>query len=187
MASCHLIPIAESIAVEIKANRLARVREEVEDDIMDAHADLLRLKMAGLLAALDGHLHTEGITEDDWRLAGMLKATSDATVARVQSVVATEAGKKEKEVSSRMARRHVEAVRAESGWRAIECAQKIWAKVQGEPGITRSKLRQTLRRWRDKFEDGLSYALGQGWIIEQTEPSHTGDDKRMYFSGGERP
>jgi hypothetical protein len=43
------------------------------------------LKVAAALAVLDGHLGTKGVTAEDWRLAGVLMAVSDATRADVQA------------------------------------------------------------------------------------------------------
>ncbi len=45
-----------------------------DPDELDAHRDLLRLRVAGLLALLDGR---RNIGDDDWRLAGIILAASD--------------------------------------------------------------------------------------------------------------
>jgi hypothetical protein len=67
----------------IVAARLAAGRGE--DTSLDGHALLAREKVAAALALLDGR---QGVSEDDWRLAGTVMAVSDATRAGVQRFLA---------------------------------------------------------------------------------------------------
>src|SRR4051812_24590122 len=60
-------------------------RSRGEGDALDGHALYTRLKVAAALAVLDGHLGAKGVTAEDWRLAGVLMAVSDATRADVQA------------------------------------------------------------------------------------------------------
>jgi hypothetical protein len=60
-----------------------RQRARGEGDPLDGHRLLTRERFAAGFALLAGHAHTEGVTADDWALAGTLLTISDQTRARV--------------------------------------------------------------------------------------------------------
>ena len=178
------LEVAPAVTADIRARDLARTRGEVRVDELQAHSDLMRLKMAGLLAIFDDRLD---IGAEDWALAAMLKDTSDATMAYAGEVVAREAQDRERQTSARLARRHVEATAQSEGWWTIETAKRIAAKVRQQPGILVTEVRRTISaKWRPYFDDGLDHAKADGWVIERSEPSHTGSNKRMLFPGEKR-
>ena len=77
--------IDPDIAAEIRANDYQRHTHGCGP--LDEHRDLIRLKVAGLLAVLDDR---DSITPDDWSLAGMVIDLSDATRSRVLATLAEE-------------------------------------------------------------------------------------------------
>jgi hypothetical protein len=75
--------LADEIRAEVRAERLADMRGREKDE-GDAHAVLVRLKAAALLALLDQRLEVNG---EDWGLAGQLVDTSRAVRLAVQSTL----------------------------------------------------------------------------------------------------
>ncbi|MEU0809540.1 hypothetical protein [Streptomyces sp. NPDC005970] len=70
------IVLPERIRSELWAQHVARNRGELEIDELDGHANLMKVKLAALLALLDGG-RTEA-TEEDWELAETVWASSCA-------------------------------------------------------------------------------------------------------------
>jgi hypothetical protein len=54
-------------------------------EALDAHRAHAQEKVAAAFAILDGHLGRDGITDEDWQLAGLLMRISDRTRAQVQT------------------------------------------------------------------------------------------------------
>jgi hypothetical protein len=73
----RVLEVASSITAELREAQHAKVAGH-GDGGMDSHAGLNRLKIGAVLAALDGRLC---VNDDDWELAGMVLATSDAVRA----------------------------------------------------------------------------------------------------------
>ncbi|MFN8019837.1 MAG: hypothetical protein U0P45_17215 [Acidimicrobiales bacterium] len=66
------ITVAPAVAAEVRAGHIAA---QAGQDDRPAHWRLRRLKVAALLASLDGH--GLDLTEHDWHLAGLVSAASD--------------------------------------------------------------------------------------------------------------
>jgi hypothetical protein len=169
--------VDEEVATEIQDADLARSRGEVAVSEMDAHGGLYRFKVAGLLTVLDSRNH---ITTDDWELAGVVKAASDAVRTSVIGAVAADAEKREAAFRERHADREVTADRRKHDAAVAECAQRIQAKVVAKPGVTVAELRRTLtKRLRDVLDDGLAEAASNGWVCEAEEPGARGGSRRV--------
>jgi hypothetical protein len=135
-----------------------------DESPLDSHADLNRLKVSALLGALHGSL---GVTEEDWRLGGILMETSGAV--------------REEATRRRMAERHHQAAnrdRQAAGQAVIVEAAKhdqdvrnaigrMQRKLQreGRP-MTRRELSRASASLADVIEDALHYALMAGILIE---------------------
>jgi hypothetical protein len=113
----YYMELAEPVADEIRRNDLLRNRGEVRLKALDAHADLLRLKIAGLLAILDGRLN---ITEEDWYLAGIVKATSDKVLAHAQAVLSAETERAERATATKLADRQVRAMERTQDFKVVK-------------------------------------------------------------------
>jgi hypothetical protein len=67
--------LAPDVLAEVRTRSLAVQRGTLALDPLDSHRDQNRIKEAAMLAILD---HRVAISDDDWRLAGMVMDTSDA-------------------------------------------------------------------------------------------------------------
>lgn len=76
----------------IRANDLARQRGKTAFDALDAHGDLVRLKLAGCLAILAGR---QDVDTDDWALAGTIWRTGRLVRTVVIETLALESRKVE--------------------------------------------------------------------------------------------
>jgi hypothetical protein len=181
----HVLAVAAPVAAEVRARDACRQRGTEHVAPLDAHRDLLRLKTAGLLAIFDDRLD---ISSDDWSLAAMVMEANDQIRDAVIAVIAEDEERREAATSHRLARRAAESDAAVRQRRTVECATKLADKVRAEPDRwTRIDLYRAMRHHRDVFEDALDHAIAAQWIIEEHEPSHTGDTKRVLLPGPQRP
>jgi hypothetical protein len=70
--------VPSSVADEIRRRRVAITQGAVKNDPLNAHADLVRLKVAALIAITEGR---DGVAVADWTRAGLLMNVSDANRA----------------------------------------------------------------------------------------------------------
>jgi hypothetical protein len=133
----------------IRADRLARATGQVEEDPMQAHGNLLRLKMAALLAQLDGR----SSIDQDWQLAGMMLDCSNAVRADVQSQARAAQLDAEHETNSALGRRAVaiDGMKAEAPLKVAQYADQLveraatgpfqWSGRDGERNCKRATAR----------------------------------------------
>jgi len=172
----HELPVGDGVATEIRTRALARVRGEVDVDPHEAHGDLLRLKVAALLALLDARVE---VTEDDWHLAEILTTTSSAVRRHTQGIVDAEARDRELATSTRLARRQVAAASAVESDQVQRTAERVATIVRhANDGITVAHVRRRLsRRQAEVFEEALALAVERVMVVEIDEPGQ-GSDKR---------
>lgn len=182
----HQLLVHIAVGDEIRKADLAKQRGEVVSDGWNAHRNLLRLKVAALLAIIDGRL---SVAVEDWQLAGTIVDISDAVRRHAQAAVRAEGARTEAETSSRLARRagetaiHVEKIRVVEAAKAM--ADKVWREQGGK--LTRGGLRSWVGAGRrDVFGEAFDMAVAAKWIEERTEPGQ-GDDKDRIWPGRERP
>lgn len=167
---------------EIRAEDLARVRGlAVMTEPLDAHATLTRLKIAALLATLEGRLT---ITPDDWRLAGQVWATSCAVRDEVRRAVAIKADHEEVRALARLGRRaEVDEASRQGVARKVErLARRLAGFVHESPGeeFTGRDLRQRLRSDERVLSEQIErYAIDNRWLVR---PRGGG-----YYAGPEVP
>lgn len=180
----HLLSVAGAVANEIQRHDRERMQGNGHLDPLDAHGDLIRLKMAGLLALL---FEGVAITEEIWHLAGVVKTSSDGVRRHVQAVLADRAREHEDQRAQLLARREVKKVEVTEAYRVVQAAVKIATLVQrhGDDGARPGVLRRECRHYRDVFDDGLEHALGQGWVQEHVEEGR-GTAKRSFTPGRNR-
>jgi hypothetical protein len=173
----HEMTVAPAVAEEIRQRDLSRVRGEVKVDSHEAHLDLLRLKVAGLLSILDGRL---SVAEADWELAELVTTTSGAVRRHVQAEVEDVARDAEDQTSGKMARRQVRAVAAVEADQVERTARRVITIVNRHPdGITVRGVREHLsRNQRALLPEAVAHAVDAGRIVETIEPGQ-GPDKRM--------
>lgn len=147
----------------IDAAQAAIHRGDADADPLAAHGLLTRLKVAAALMLLDERLEEPGvITDDDWHLAGIVMAISDATRSGVQQAVAASAR------NANRARAHAAAEREEvlSERKAQRARDTILRKIDRSGQQTKNQLRMAMKGdIRDYLDAALSDLLDRGEII----------------------
>ena len=163
------LTIDPDICAELRRQDLARQRGELIRDPLDAHEPLLRIKVAAILAILDGRVH---ITRDDWRLAGIVYETS----AAVRNAI-VEYGRALARLRQRAERREhaalaVAADRALARERAAveRVARTIARRVLRHGPATRNDLRRAVAsQHRQHLARAIEHAVREGWVVESED------------------
>jgi hypothetical protein len=153
--------VVPDVAVET-TREAQRSRLRGEGDALDGHALLCRLKATFALAVLDGR---RLMTDDDWRLSGIIMAVSDATRASVVARLAEQAkGRNE-------AQGWADGVRADAASQSADerAARRISARLLGKVvsagECSRNDLRKTLPgRDRVHFDAALDRLVAAGQV-----------------------
>lgn len=163
--------VSDAIVAEIRDARLRDVRRSLASTAQaDGHGMLLRLKVAALLAILDGRLD---INDDDWRLAGIVKAKSDETLAAVRRVLADAATAAARERGARDAER--EAAKSLTTERMQRAEVKVRELLAKHPegmrrNAVRSGLTESLRPYVDHALARVAEKRGSRWYVSHTSP-----------------
>lgn len=159
------LDLAPAIAEELlTARRAGLTGTAKESDPMDAHKGLLRLKGAALLAVAEGRLT---ISDDDWRLAGMIVDTSASVRSAVQAVLTVEsrreAGKRQH--AKRLDAQATAVGTSEATAKIEQSAATMFRALEKGGPKTSSELRKSLRSNNRRYaEAGLQSAVDQGLI-----------------------
>ena len=168
--------VAGEVQEEIRGRLIRRRTGQLRINALDTHRDLLRLKVAALLARLDG-LRTD-ITAEDWRLAGMVMDTSDGvrqwTLDRIKAEQRQASGKRIEAVVQR------ERAVAEDA-DAVQRVAYVIARKVGKVGHAKRKdLRDAVgKRDREYLNPAIERAVSQRLIVE--------DDNGGYLPGATKP
>lgn len=174
----HDIPVHDAVSTEIRTRALDRTRGTSVVTPLDAHADLLRLKVAALLGLLDGRV---AVTEDDWVLAGMVTETSAEVRRHVQAILSAESRDREQATADRLARRQVAADSAVTESRVSQVAERIQVLVTRQhphSASVKEVVSRMSHRQREVFAEALAVAVESGWIEEIRERGQ-GEDRRL--------
>lgn len=166
----HTGPVALRIDPEVAQGVWSRglVKARGEDPNpadLDSHADLVKLKVAGLLAVLDGRLDING---EDWKLAGMVMMSSHVVRSSVIAHARSEAQRRDDASTARAVRRDG-ALSDSAGSRSLDRAAKaIGRKVQKADGpVSRRDMGHAVAS-RDRAnvttEDAVAEAERLRWI-----------------------
>jgi hypothetical protein len=174
----HHMAVAQSVQAEIRAADLQNVRGNGSDDPFAAHTNLVRLKIAGLLALLCGGMN---VTEDDWRLAGVVRDTSDNVRRHAQDVVRREAMKTEAATSDRLASRAVRSEDRKHSHQVVKAAERIVKVVTCEGGEMRKSAAQSAAGsgYRGVFNEAVDHAEAEGWLTCHEEHTESGRTQRL--------
>ncbi|MEU6244831.1 bifunctional DNA primase/polymerase [Streptomyces sp. NPDC047024] len=152
----------------IRTELVLRNAGRIEIDPLDSHANLVKVKLAGLLALLDGA--RTNITTQDWDLAGQMWAVScalrTAILERASREEATAAQAKRDERVQDAVQAHTAVIEADARIerRARWCVTKI------QEGARREELSaKASSKWRRELPAGLNLALARGWLIEHDD------------------
>lgn len=170
-----LISLPVEVEAEIRANRIAKLRANGDADAMEAHADLLRLKVAEAFALLDGRLDLD---VEDWSLAGRYVELSGRVRAHAAEVA------NEQQAGVQRARRESRVADAA----AIDDAAIVRANLRGAKAIARSVWRENGRTRNEAmratkgtdrkvgdFYEMVAVAASNRWIVDNGDRLERGD------------
>ncbi len=155
------------IAAELRAAQLAVLRGTVEVDPLDTHAGLGRLKVAGLLALLDGRAD---IDVEDWKLAGLVADTSRAVRTWMAGLLAgverRNGWARTEYAADRAATIEMAVVGARADVRRVAAvmARHVARHDDGDPCTPRCLSRSVASRDRRHHAAALGHAAEVGWI-----------------------
>ena len=160
----------DAVADEIAERSWLRSTGQVQIDPLDSHRDLVRLKVASLLAILGDR---DDVDPEDWRLAGIVTDTSDAVRASIVSAAVWRAQEAEQRMRGQMAGRKAH-VDTEDAARALEGAARAMArhvhrgKCEGgckRRCVSRAPAGKHLKECT--ADDAIDLARANGWIVER--------------------
>ena len=156
----------------------ARARGDMVVDALDSHATLHRLKLASLLAVLEGRF---AVNLDDWRLSAVLWDVSCAVRHQVALLAALDAQRAEEGRLDYAGRRATveEAARAEAPAKVERHAKRLadWLHDHGgevRPSELRNRMRSTER---SLFESAITYAVAHRWMVETEQGFEPGESR----------
>lgn len=162
----HIV-VAETIKQEIRAHNLAATRGQIVTDDLDAHTNLVRLKVAALIGYLDNR---NDVNPDDWELAGIVMETSRAVRQWVIDI-ARQRALADEMASHRRAARREEIVTDHVTQHALSGASKAIARrvhrSNGDP-VQRQHLSQAIAGKHRKIitvDDAIAEAERLHWIV----------------------
>lgn len=166
------LDIDPGIAREIRCAALARNRGQIVIDALDAHADLLRLKVAGLLAVLNGR---QDVTGDDWELARTVVGISVAVRSDVVDTVRAEAEQRAEDADRRAARRALATAAATTAHeetrveRTLDLVARKAVKAIAKAGQGKRRDITLAFSSRDRklvsVDDVANHAVAMGWLV----------------------
>jgi hypothetical protein len=156
------------IADQLWGRRLNVVRGKEVVEELDSHVDLMRCKLAALLAVIDGRMEVE---DEDWQLSEVLWNTSCATRDRMVEFGRRQAKRQveqqtkahvDRETRVHQARRQVDAtVERIARW----IGNRVHDKVAAGKSPTRGETKHGLSSDdRPMFDAGLDHACALGWV-----------------------
>jgi hypothetical protein len=186
----HPIGVPDDVTTEIRDHHIALQRQKLALSPLEAHRMLRQFKNAALLAVLDGRLDING---EDWRLAALLSATSQAVLHDIHQILASQAAERAVLATKRAVQREAALVEA----RSITSDQLTEAKIDrlartmalhvhdhGEQ--TRKDFIRRHRRDRELLDEALASAVAQDWLEFILEPG-SGEARKLYRPGRSRP
>jgi hypothetical protein len=160
------IAVVKAVSDEVYRRSLAVTRGQYAPGPLDTHRDLVRLKVAALLAALEARLDVDCA---DWDLAGSIMATSDAVRRRAVDSARRQAGMQEDAIANKLAKRRVVA-EATVETRALESGARCLArKVHRENKVVAKRdlmsAVSSKHRKLASIDDMIDLAVGEQWIV----------------------
>ena len=162
------IGLAKPIIADIRRQHAAKLRGQTDE--LDGHFMLVRLKVAGLLAFLDGRLD---VNDDDWDLAEVISDTSRAVRDWTRQQLSAAEAKKARASDQHYINRTVaaESAKANAHAKAVErVATTFQHYVKRHGPTTRGQLRTAIMaRDRALTDEALQFALDEGWLAVKND------------------
>lgn len=161
----HVLRVAQVIEDAIDAETEADLDGTYGDDL-NSHGTMARLKVAAALMWLNRR--TNEITEQDWELAGIVKAVSDKTRALTVGDLRERAERSNDARAKAEARREVVKTDAVSEQRMTRATDLVRKHVQAAERISRKALRNKLRpELRDHLDDAVDRLVAAGVVTRE--------------------
>ncbi|MFI0825696.1 hypothetical protein ACH4Q7_14710 [Streptomyces roseolus] len=159
------IKFPERVRNLLWAEKVGRARGEIEVPELDGHAGLIKVKVAALLALLDGRDYA---TEEDWSLAEVIWTAScgvrDHLVERAQREAAAEKQREQDAKVLQVVREHEAKTEATVALERVAALVRKHASVVG--GITWGELnRRMASRDRKGLRKAVDVAESRGWVV----------------------
>lgn len=180
VAQTRAIEYAEAARDEVRRFRLARVRGQASDlDPLSAHWPLMMMKIAGLLAILDGRW---AVDEDDWALARVVWEYSCRVRDGLLDFGRQQDSRREMEARQRYADRAADAEYAKeaaaqriASAAPLRVARWIANRVVTEKGATVGEVRRAMHsRDRQHWPAALSIAVDALWVQHEGDHLYVG-------------
>lgn len=163
--SFHVLGVPQSVEDAVAAEAERDLDGDYSDDL-DSHGTMMRMKIAAVLMWLNGR--TDEVTEEDWELAGIVKAISDRTRAETVGELHTRAEDASKARGRAEGKREIakaEVVEDARSQRAVDLVRKH---TQAAGRISRKALRGKLRpELRDHLDDAVDRLVAAGVIVRE--------------------
>ena len=177
-----VLTFPESVKREVEEND--HHRQQYGSEALDEHTDLIRLKIAGHLAGLQGRLD---ISEEDWQLAGVVVESSRRVRDRLRDHLMAKQRANEQINAERAARRSVTVTARTAAWHVANVAQSLPLKVRKKGTMTSRELVGSLSaKQRDYYEEAIEMALDEQWLTEEVRKTR-GGESRVFVPGPKRP
>lgn len=173
----------EPIRREVYEQRVARRFTTV--DPLDTHEPLMLMKLAGLLAILDGG--RQRVTQDDWRLAHTIWDTSRNVRTWAQQQLDAERDAEETRVAEARGRQVVIVGNTVHNAAVDRIGRRLatFTSKATRPVTAPELHRRTAHRDRGMFDEALQHAIDHGWI--NLVPPVDEDGKPTYADGPVTP
>lgn len=168
----------DEIRAEIKDKRRQAVRGHLKEPPLDAHRRLNKLKLAGVLAILDGRHH---INADDWRIAEHFMCVSDAVRDSVLDRSRDRLAEELKADARRYALRDAVVEHTAAERALARAARAAWrAASASDQGATRRDIHIAITS-RDRAmvtaQDAIDEAIRLRWIVESDDRFQPGEGR----------
>jgi hypothetical protein len=172
----YLIPLDPAIDREVDERRWTQATGGVLEEPLEAHEDLIRLKIAGLLGMLCGRV---GINAEDWQLSKVMFDSSKAVRERVQAKVSADREAEEKRVSYTQGRRAVHASNMVDADLFEQTGDKIIAILGNGRMAVREIGRSLSAKKQAVLQEVVADLIAKDVVDETFEPSERGSQKRF--------
>lgn len=142
--------------------RHAHIQRQLGQDALDGHSLLCRLKTAAALALLGGRY---SVSDEDWALAGLIMAKSDATRAEVLGTISQKKAKATKAKAKEAAAIATEVEEAHEARVVSRLGNVIMGKLADGEWHNHGDLRAKIAaRDRDQFEYAVQKLMDEGLV-----------------------
>ncbi len=168
----------QAIIDEIDARGLAASRGAVQVESLDSHADLVRMKIAALLAIIDNRFH---VTVDDWQLAADVQNLSNHVRSIAIEHSASVARRAENAYTAKLANRDATIAESAEQRALVSGAKSIARKVHKADGaLAKRDLMGAVASKHKRLvsvDDMIEHAEQQGWITAVPDGWRAGESK----------